>query len=181
MANTPRYSPARNLPPYSYVPGLAPHPISDPRGHSFGIATPTALPLDESSYAINDSYLFAIDLFNHGYYWEAHEEWERLWHRAGRTGPTADFLKGLIKMAAAGVKLREGRVAGVRQHGNRSAELLQHAATADGQACDTMFGLSLAEICSFAKELARNADKYVDNREPANGRSLKIVLRLNKP
>ncbi|TGQ49534.1 DUF309 domain-containing protein, partial [Mesorhizobium sp. M1C.F.Ca.ET.210.01.1.1] len=25
---------------------------------------------------------WGIDLFNHGYYWEAHEAWEPLWHAA---------------------------------------------------------------------------------------------------
>lgn len=181
IENTPRYCPARDLPPYSYVPGLSPHPMSDPRGHSFGIQEPAARPLDESSYATNNGYLFAIDLFNHGYYWEAHEEWERLWHLAGRTGPTADFLKGLIKLAAAGVKLREGRVVGIKQHGNRSAELLQHAAAVDGQMRDTMFGLRLAEICSFATELAENANQYTESGKPDAKRSLNFTLLLNKP
>jgi predicted metal-dependent hydrolase len=181
MANTPRYCPARDLPPYSYVPGLAPHPMSDPRGHSFGVEEPVAQPLDESSYTTNESYLFAIDLFNHGYYWEAHEEWEQLWHLAGRTGPTADLLKGLIKLAAAGVKLREGRMIGVKQHGNRSSELLQHAATVNGQARDTMFGLQLAEICSFATGMAANAGQFVENGKPNTERTLHFVLQLNKP
>ena len=54
-----------------------------------------------------------IALFNAGYYWEAHEAWEGLWHAHGRDGPTADVLKGLIKLAAAGVKVREGRPHGV--------------------------------------------------------------------
>ncbi len=31
-------------------------------------------------------YLRGIDLFNHGYYWEAHEVWEGLWHTAGHRG-----------------------------------------------------------------------------------------------
>src|SRR3954453_23257011 len=114
--NVPRYCPERPLPPYSYVPGLAwPHPTSDPRGHSFG-RHEQPLPLDEASYRDNATYLYAIDLFNHGFYWEAHEAWEALWHAAGRWGSTANFLKGLIKLAAAGVKAREGRAAGVRQH-----------------------------------------------------------------
>src|SRR5688572_20912239 len=112
----PRYCPERPLPPYSYVTGLTPHPTSDPRGHSFGQHEPPPAPLDEATYRNNPIYRYAIDLFNHGYYWEAHEEWEALWHAAGRAGTTAEFLKGLIKLAAAGVKAREGRPAGVRQH-----------------------------------------------------------------
>ncbi len=37
-------------------------------------------------------------------------------------GPTADVLRGLIKLAAAGVKVREGREPGVRTHARRAAE-----------------------------------------------------------
>src|SRR6476661_2839439 len=127
MPTIPRYCPDRSLPSYSYVPGLAPHPISDPNGHSFNAHHAVVQPLDESSYESNPVYLYAIDLFNHGFYWEAHEEWEQLWHAAGRSGATADFLKGLIKLAAAGVKLREGRASGVKQHAQRSAELIKIA------------------------------------------------------
>src|SRR5438874_1948640 len=133
----PRYFPDRPLPPYSYVPGLSPHPTSDPRGHSFGQREPKPKPLDETSYAANATYLYAIDLFNHGFYWEAHEAWEALWHAAGRHGPTADFLKGLIKLAAAGVKAREGRAAGVKQHAKRAEELFRGVA----KSSERMFGM----------------------------------------
>ena len=54
-------------------------------------------------------YLYGVDLFNHGYYWEAHEAWEGLWRAAGKTGLAARFLKGLIKLTAAAIKVREGR------------------------------------------------------------------------
>ena len=107
------------LPPYSFVPGHRPHPVSDPAGHSFGTAPPTPPEFDPAAWATNRTYLYAIDLFNHGYYWEAHEAWESLWHACGRTGRIADFLKGLIKLAAAGVKVREGRPAGVVGHARR--------------------------------------------------------------
>src|SRR5438067_3520785 len=155
----PRYCPERPLPPYSYMPGLTPHPTSDPPGHSFGQHEPPPAPLTKSSYRDNATYLYAIDLFNHGFYWEAHEVWESLWHAAGRTGTTADFLKGLIKLAAAGVKLREGRPAGVRQHAERAAELfasVAHEATG-GQ----LFGLRLDALMAAARETAGSAEQFV--------------------
>jgi len=55
----------------------------------------------------NDTYLRGIELFDHGYYWEAHEAWEDLWNAAGRDGPIAELLSGLIKLAAAAIKLRQ--------------------------------------------------------------------------
>src|SRR5437016_5797881 len=94
----PRLVPERPFPPYSFVPGLFPHPISDPAGHSYGQPHPTPLPLDVDQWAANADYLFGIDLFNHGYYWEAHEVWEGLWHACGRAGILGDMLKGLIQL-----------------------------------------------------------------------------------
>jgi predicted metal-dependent hydrolase len=123
LVRPPRYS-ARQLPPYSYVTGQFPHPIRDPAGHSYGQLPESVTTLDESNWRTNPAWLWAIDLFNRAFYWEAHEAWEGLWHAAGRRGPTADFLKGLIKLAAAGVKHREGRPEGVRRHAARAIELL---------------------------------------------------------
>ena len=68
-----------------------------------------------------------VELFDAGYYWEAHEAWEALWHAAGRRGATADVLRGLIKLAAAGIKVRERREGGVRTHGRRAAECFARA------------------------------------------------------
>lgn len=150
-----RYCPQRELPPYSYVPGqgLA-HPTGTPEGHSFERHEPPARALDEATWRQNETWLYAIDLFNHGYYWEAHEAWEALWHAAGRRGLTADLLKGLIKLTAAGVKSREGRPAGVRQHAARAAELLAGAKALGERA----FGLSIGEIETAARNIAADGN-----------------------
>lgn len=129
MPAEPRYLPQRPLPRYAYVPGRQPHPVTDPRGHSFGLTPHEIAPLDPVHPERSCEFLYGLDLFNLGYYWEAHECWEELWHAAGRTGPMADFLKGLIKLAAAGVKAREGNSAGVQRHARRAAELLEQSAT----------------------------------------------------
>ena len=76
--------------------------------------------------ADHPDFRFGVDLFNHGYYWEAHEVWEGLWHACGRKGTLADFLKGLIRLAAAGVKAREGNPTGVIRHARRAEELFSH-------------------------------------------------------
>ncbi len=94
-----------------------------------------------------------IELFNAGYYWEAHEVWEELWHVEGRRGPTAELLKALIKLAAAGVKVREGRENGVRTHCRRAAESFVSAA-GQGGACQ--LGLDLAFWAERCRELAEN-------------------------
>jgi len=145
--NPPRYT-TRDLPPYSYVPGQNPHPISDSAGHSHGHPPDKAVPIDDANWRTNDTWLWAIDLFNHGYYWESHEVWEGLWHAAGRRGPTADFLKGLIKLAAAGVKFREGRLEGVKLHAARAAELLEPSR---GR---VVFGIAVDRLLSEAHRLS---------------------------
>jgi hypothetical protein len=104
--NMPRYS-SRPFPPYTYVPGTGtPQPVNDPTGHMFGIPESRPFPLHPDHWQESESYLYAVDLFNHGFYWEAHEAWESLWHAAGHHGIVADFLKGLIKLAAAWKAIR---------------------------------------------------------------------------
>lgn len=112
----PRFAPHLPLPPYTYIPGRAPHPLRDPTGHSYGKHPSPSPPLDDTNWQQHAAYLAGIDLFNLGYYWEAHEAWESAWHGVGRIGTTADVLKALIHLAAAGVKLREGRPQGVASH-----------------------------------------------------------------
>lgn len=115
-----------DFPPYSYVPGLWPHPQSDPRGHRYQPHFPDG---DLENLKHDPTFLAAILLFNAGYYWESHEAWETLWHRAGRKGPTADLLKALIQLAVVGVKVREGRPDGAVTHAARAAELLANVST----------------------------------------------------
>ncbi len=143
----------RNLPPYSYVPGGPfPHPIREPAGHSFGRRVESAPPIDGDDWQASDAYRRGIDLFNAGYYWEAHEAWEPLWHALGRKGPGADAIKALIKLAAAGVKVREGQPRGVATHAGRAAGLFEVVATAFGPRLD---GLDLAAMARIARDIAR--------------------------
>lgn len=121
------------FPPYSYVSGFHPHPASDAAGHQFRESRDTPAALDPLRWWESATYLYAVDLFNHGYYWEAHEAWESLWHAAGRRGATADWLKGLIKLAALAVKIREGNASGARRHAQRAGELLAVACPCGGK------------------------------------------------
>lgn len=136
----PRYAPAKPLPPYAYVPGHdLPHPVNDPRGHS---STAHVAPkpsagianlLTESAgscrdlaarLAADEEWRYAVDLFNGGWYWESHEAWEAFWYALGRSTPEARFVQGLIHLAAAAVKIREGKPNGVARHTQRAKDLL---------------------------------------------------------
>jgi hypothetical protein len=148
---TPRLVPDEPLPPYTFVPGRSPHPVSDPAGHSFGV-TPRPETFDPARWQDSHGYLRGLDLFNHGFFWEAHEAWEALWHACGRRGVPADLLKGLIRLAAAGVKAREGRPAGVRSHAAAAGALFAAVARAlgvDGRP----LGLDLADLAERAHQV----------------------------
>jgi hypothetical protein len=154
----PRFLPDTPLPPYTYVPGRFPHPISNPAGHSFNLSSAPAPPLDAARWGESHDYKLGLDLFNHGYYWEAHEAWERLWHAAGRRGPVAELLQGLIKLAASGVKVREGRSPGTITHAQRARELFERAFVGH-----TVFlGLRLADLVLYTHQAEACASNVAD-------------------
>ena len=170
-----RYAPEIPFPVYAFVPGRHPHPVTDPRGHSFGHPQIVPDPLDDKSPGKSIEFLFAVDLFNAGYYWEAHETWEGLWIAAGRKGELADFLKSLIKLAAAGVKAREGQINGVERHARRAVELLLSISAERSAAGSNYCGLNLDELILSAKSLAEQP--IVDDTPSTVGRVV-IPIRL---
>jgi len=152
MSNQQPLSPP--LPPYTYVPGGPwPHPTASPQGHLWGREHSAVDPIVADQWASSPAYLQGVRLFNAGYYWEAHESWESLWHAHGRRGPTAELLQGLIKLAAAGVKVREGRPGGVRSHASRAARLFEKSRREAGR---FQLGLDLDECALRALAIAQD-------------------------
>jgi hypothetical protein len=94
----------RPLPAYRHVPGKTPHPTRHPDGHSFGRPAPSLPDLNHEDWRKSEEYLFGIDLFNEGYWWECHEVLEGLW-RASEIGSEAGHvLQAVIQCAAAHLK-----------------------------------------------------------------------------
>ena len=118
----PRWLPQKSLPPYAYLPGKNPHPVRDLAGHSYHVEP---IPVSAEGSLGSDAFLWGLDLFNHGYYWEAHEAWEGLWRVADRDGPPRILFKGLILLSAAGVKIREHKNAAAARHAMRAAAMLR--------------------------------------------------------
>jgi hypothetical protein len=157
----PRYLPSRALPPYAYLPhrdprDRHPHPERDPGGHvRDGAAGPeVAGPPDPLAWRETPAFLWGVDLFNAGYYWEAHEAWEDLW-RAAESDEAAALLHGLIKLAAAGVKAGVGNPRGTARHAAAAAQLFAPLAA---QGHDRLFGLD-------PRTLKRAADAWADRAE----------------
>lgn len=144
-----RWLPDVPLPPYAFVPGRTPHPFADEGGHRYGADSPAPSVPDTARWMESAPYLLGLDLFNAGFHWESHEQWERLWHACGRRGPTADFLKALIHLAAAGVKHRAGVPAGVASHARRAAELLRALEPR------RFMGLNVGALIAFAERIER--------------------------
>ena len=156
-----RYS-ARELPPYRFVPGDAPHPTRDPDGHSFGETGPALRPWSPAEWRELDEWLWAIDLFNDGYWWESHEALEVLWHAAGRTPPPARFVQALVHLSAACLNRRRGHVEAASRQAARAVRGLRAASAApdlcvDGDARCVVMGIDVAQLIgaierSFASE-----------------------------
>jgi hypothetical protein len=116
----------RAFPPYAYVPGREPHPVTDPAGHSHGVRE-EVLRLGERELPRDwrrvEEYLYGIDLFNAAFFWEAHESWEAVWHAVARESAVGGFLQGLIQASASLLQRHCGRDRGalnllVRSKGN---------------------------------------------------------------
>jgi uncharacterized protein len=111
-----RYAPLRPFPAYAFLPGVDPHPTRDPRGHSYSEEPEAAADYFEcEAWRESDDYLYGVDLYNHGYLWEAHEAWEGLWHAAKHDELQAEFLQGLIQCAAGVLKVRMQQPRGVQR------------------------------------------------------------------
>lgn len=105
--STPRYT-DRPFPSYRFVPGRSPHPVRDPEGHSYNKTPVHIASFAAAQWQSCDEYLYGIDLFNHSYWWEAHEALEAVWVAVGRQTETGLFIQGLILIAVAHLKMFQG-------------------------------------------------------------------------
>lgn len=102
--NHPRYCAERDLPTSAYQPGLD-SPSARPQEDSCEVGWNA----QASSLCNSLGFRWAVDLFNHAYYWEAHEAWERLWLLASKGSSSRLVLQGLIQFAAAMLKAGQGQ------------------------------------------------------------------------
>jgi len=172
----PRFVPDRPFPPYAYVPGRTPHPTRDPDGHSYGTEFEIPERPDPDEWRACSDYLYGIDLFNHGFYWEAHEAWEGLWVACGRRGPTAAYLQALINLAAAGFKARWGNARGMRANAGTALRLFKSAAGQLGSTGTRYMGLDLRALTDAAATISK--PQPTTKRAPGDKTSLAFDLLL---
>jgi hypothetical protein len=175
----PRYSDVA-FPPYRFTPGRDPHPTADPRGHSYhkpGAPEPTVDPVPPERWRESIDYRYACDLYNHGYWWEAHEAWEGLWRCYERRSTGHRFLQGVIQVAAAHMQQYLGHAHGVERLQETSRAHL-HSVMEQSQADEYMglrIGAFLAEVADYYDWLrereggddpTRFADRHDSERYP---------------
>lgn len=158
----PRYLPARALPAHAYVPGRSPTPrpaaAHDPSAAALpGSPESASLPSSPGLPSLGDDvpggwrqhpvwhpvYLWGLDLYNHGYPWEAHEAWESLWVHAPRGSVVREMLQALIQCAAAVVHARAGRAAGRARLAGRALGRLAAVRARAGSRC---LGIDIDEL-----------------------------------
>ncbi len=137
-----RYAPDQPFPSYAHQPGLTPHPRTHPEGHSYDIPEYAGPSASEQAWSECSAYLYGVDLFNHRYYWEAHEAWEGPWKTAPQSSILARFLRGLVQLAAMQIKLRDGNERGANKLRIKALDNL--AIPMDSEA---YMGLDLAAFC----------------------------------
>jgi hypothetical protein len=173
----PRFVPDRPFPPYAYVPGRTPHPTRDPGGHSYGTEFEIPEPPDPEEWHACSDYLYGIDLFNHGFYWEAHEAWEGLWAACGRRGPTATYLQALINLAAAGFKARWGSARGMMANAGTAVRLFKSAASQLGPHSTHYMGLDVQALTDYAGTISKPRQRTKTGAGDDDVLAFDLVLR----
>lgn len=126
-----RYAPSHPFPAYRYVPGSGqPHPVNDPSGHSFSnVKPPPHAEWTPHLWPVLDAWLYGVDLYNHWYFWEAHEAWEGLWQVTDKTRPPALFVQALIQCSAAMLKVHLNSMPGVTSLWQGAEGRLEHVSS----------------------------------------------------
>lgn len=151
----PRLLPHRNFPRYAYLPGRQPHPTRHPAGHSYQSQHVAVVATGTS-----EEFVWGKELFNHGYYWEAHEAWEAIWNVAERGGALRGLLKGLILLSATGVKIREGKRNAALRHAGRAAGLFRGLSEVPNEDISQALGMP-PEVLAEIAEAAAAAPRYL--------------------
>lgn len=150
-----RLIPALPFPRYIFIPGVNPHPKKE-GGHMEGQSDPVAEKIDLAHPETSDYLRYSLDLLNFGYYWESHVYFEALWNAHARSGSVADFLKGMIKLGAAGVKINIDQKQSAQGHFLRAKELFEAVMKSEGS---HFLGFDLRHLISETTRLADAVSK----------------------
>ncbi len=115
------------LPPEPYLPGLSPPPSRHPLEPWSGEFQQNLLGHfpNPALCKRNLIYLFGIDLYHNGFFWEAHEAWEKIWRQVKSHPVTGSCLKGLIQHTAALLKIKVKNLQGAQSLSRKAISYFQ--------------------------------------------------------
>lgn len=153
----------KEFPPYAFVPGRNPHPKISPEGYLYNKLEDKYKPIE--NYLDSEHYLYAIDLFNYGYYWETHEVLEGLWNSHNREGDIADFLKAIIRLSAAGVKVKQGQEKGIKEHSLAAQNIFKNIKNKNNN--EVFLGINLNKLIEMIDNILVkiNIGYFLDKKE----------------
>jgi len=102
------------------------------------------------------AFAYGADLYNHGFFWEAHEVWEAVWMAATPNSARRQALRALIQMANACLKLAMGK----RNAFERLAAEVAEISPGEGLAHD---GLDMAALSSAFARFAADVDREISH------------------
>jgi hypothetical protein len=161
----------RPFPAYRFVPGVHPHPTRDVGGHSYEFAPRLrrSPPWHDEEWPRLQDWLDGVDLFNHFFFWEAHEAWEGLWASAPRGTSRSLLLQGLIQIAAALLKVHQRSVPAALTLSGDGLDKLRRASAMR----ETLMGLDLR---STVKALQRYFTPLAAGELPVLGPEVPVLL-----
>jgi hypothetical protein len=114
-----------------------------------------------------DDWLYGVDLFNHFYFWEAHEAWEGLWAAAERQSAPSLLLQGLIQIAAALLKTHMRVLLGAHTLSAGGLDKLGRAAALQPRLLGLDTRATWERFAAYFAPLGRNGLPIIDARVPA--------------
>jgi len=175
MVDRPRYDCDLRFPLRAFIPGRMPHPRRLGETPGAEPLTAPATPTSDTPGDRNRALRRGLDLFNHGFFWEAHEAWEEPWQALPRESPRALHLQALIRLAAAALKRVMEEPAGVAAHAAWCASTFSRLQRSDpdlfddGPAADALIAL---------------CHRLIEKREvllPGSPQCLETILTLDVP
>jgi len=140
-----RLCPQITLPAVAYVPGQNTHPK-----HLFKDLWPSLDHFAEDNWKSATPYLMGFDLYHAGFYWEAHETWEEVWHLCKKQSPAGPLVQSLIFLTASRLKLRMDQSEQSQRMVKRALELLTDLKEVDSA---VILGISLANYIDLLENI----------------------------
>lgn len=157
------------LPIQPHVPGKSERPTASP---AFDAAAAAPAYTVDRMWSENATYLYGIDLYRAGFFWEAHEVWEPVWLRSAGNSRERLLVQGLIQLSNACLKIAMDRPDAAARLLTIAREKISEAALGGA----TIMGIALTPladvIAEFASRLAQIAPEHaqtlLDHRPSLN-------------